>query len=484
MKLESNLLTITDLSVAYNNQIALNPATFSLKRGEKVAIVGESGSGKSTIVNAILGVLPDTALQTGTIEYAGKRIGYVPQDPTTNLNPVLKIGEQVRDVLQVVTSKRLKSSSAEISQVLERAGLDKAKERLKQFPHQFSGGMKQRVLIGMGMSQHPELLVADEPTSALDATIATKVLEYLDDQVQTNRTSLLFVTHDLLLAATQADRIIVMQGGDVVEIGDTEQIMHQPRHAYTKELLAASKGKAKVTQADDAPEVLYAIENLTKEFAVKGASEPLIPVNNLSFRIYRGQTLAVVGESGSGKTTLINLLMGLETPTSGAVNFEGKNLEQILLNRKLRDDYIHKVSAVFQNPYSSLNPTLRVRQIIEEPLIIHKQRLKQYREPLLRKLRVAEVLEQVHLDAELVDRHPTALSGGQRQRVAIARALVLEPEVIFFDEPTSALDVLVSSKIINLLAELQLRNNLTYVFITHDIKIANQLADDVLEMGA
>ncbi len=528
------LLEVKDLQVGFRTQnglvSALNGVSFTVEQGESVAIVGESGSGKSTTAHAIINLLPGSGRITGgqvlfegrdlatasrheLEEVRGKRIGFVPQDPMSNLNPVWSIGFQVEETIRangLATGKReVRKKSIE---VLQQAGLQDADRRLRQFPHQFSGGMRQRVLIGLGLSSSPRLLIADEPTSALDVTVQRRILDHLESLTQTVGTSLLFITHDLGLAAERAEKLIVMYKGKIVEAGPSLEILQNPLHPYTQRLIAAAPSLASrriqasgqtlgalahtepraaegfdlVTAAEERAENLGAaagrpvieVENLTKVFKIRSGgfrSTDFTAVDDVSFSIAKGTTTALVGESGSGKSTVAKLLLKLENPTSGAITVQGRRIENLRGKELL--SLRRAMQPVFQDPYGSLDPLTNIGNTIAEPLKVHK-----VGDRVSRRERVFELLDQVSLPRVIAGRYPNELSGGQRQRVAIARALALEPDLVVLDEAVSALDVLVQAQILRLLAELQGELGLTYLFITHDLAVVRVIADNVCVM--
>lgn len=509
------LLDIQDLKITFESTTGVVEAVrdfdLTMYPGQSVAIVGESGSGKSTAAMSILGLLPGSGkVVGGSIRFDGKElteldrkgwqavrgseIGLVPQDPMSNLNPVWRIGTQVEESLRANNVVEGTNRHKRVVELLEEAGLPDAERRAKQYPHEFSGGMRQRALIAIGLAARPKLLIADELTSALDVTVQKRILDHLETLTDELGTALLFITHDLGLAAERADFVVVMHRGRVVERGPSLQILRNPQHPYTQRLVKAAPSLASariqsakaqgleseenVSAGREAGKEVVRAEHLVKEFDVRGQrgdNKILRAVDDVSFSLHRGTTLALVGESGSGKSTVANMVLSLVEPTSGRVIFEGRDISQ--LKGKELFTMRRKMQVVFQNPYGSLDPMYSVYRCIEEPLKLHKVGNRKERE-----LRVAELLDMVQLPRSAMRRYPNELSGGQRQRVAIARAMALKPEVIVLDEAVSALDVLVQNQIIGLLADLQNDMNLAYLFITHDLAVVRQIADHVVVM--
>jgi peptide/nickel transport system ATP-binding protein len=512
------LLEIKDLAISFKTSggevNAVRNAHLTVMPGETVAIVGESGSGKSTTALAAIGLLPSNGRVSGgqilfdgedisnasekrMIELRGTSIGMVPQDPMSNLNPVWKIGYQVRETLK---ANGLPDSADDVAKVLSEAGLPDAARRAKQYPHEFSGGMRQRALIAIGLSCQPRLLIADEPTSALDVTVQRQILDHLDKMTTELGTAVLLITHDLGLAAERADKVVVMYRGQVVESGPSLELLQNPQHPYTKRLVASAPSLASrriqaakelgvesedllapdedVVVASAMPDEVLQIENLRKVFKLRsgiGRSTDFTAVDDVSFSVKRGTTTAIVGESGSGKSTVAQMVLNLLQPTSGRIVFDG--VDTSTLNSKEIFAFRRRVQPIFQDPYGSLDPMYNIFRTIEEPLRTHK-----IGDKVSREKKVRELLDQVALPQSTMQRYPNELSGGQRQRVAIARALALDPEVIICDEAVSALDVLVQAQVLNLLAELQSRLGLTYLFITHDLAVVRQIADHVCVM--
>ncbi|RFD74728.1 diguanylate cyclase [Gardnerella vaginalis] len=611
------LLEVKNLQVDFTTDSkkavhAVRDASFSVYPGQWVAIVGESGSGKSTSAMAVLGLLPGTGHVTGgSIKLNGQEIsklkpkefaslrgtamGLVPQDPMSNLNPVWRIGTQVKEALLangVDVSHEKRSALAEalagdavevksnedetflgskelpelmevahkslaeigldefkvneamgyykkewvpgsetrwrvaddlikygvnddkaweiakkyvvganvddrIAGLLDEAGLPDAATRARQFPHEFSGGMRQRALIAIGLACRPDLLIADEPTSALDVTVQKRILDHLHTLTDSLGTSVLFITHDLGLAAARAQHVVVMYKGRVVESGPSLDVLQHPQHPYTKRLVAAAPSLASQRiisvkehggnadnllehhvvgeQTLEKSEHIITVDHLTREFKLPRKKELFKAVDDVSFSIKRGTTLAIVGESGSGKSTVANMVLRLLKPTSGTVTYEGKNIAELKGADLL--DFRRHVQPVFQNPYGSLDPMYSIYRSIEEPLRIHKIGDKKSRQN-----RVRELLDMVRMPASVMTRFPNELSGGQRQRIAIARAMALDPDVIVCDEAVSALDVLVQDQVLHLLNDLQAERGLSYLFITHDLAVVRQIADEVVVM--
>ena len=611
------LLEVRNLAIDFTTDTgkpvhAVRDANFTVYPGQWVAIVGESGSGKSTSAMAVLGLLPGTGhVVNGSIKLDGEEIagakqsefdklrgtkmGLVPQDPMSNLNPVWRIGTQVKEALKannmdVAHEKRsalakalagdevevkgnddetflgakelpelmteakkalteagvsgeafdkavarftnewvpgsetrwrvaddlIKAGVADdqawylakkyvtgstmddrIAGLLSEAGLPDAATRARQFPHEFSGGMRQRALIAIGLACRPDLLIADEPTSALDVTVQKKILDHLHMLTDSLGTAVLFITHDLGLAAERAQHIVVMYKGQVVESGPSLEVLQHPQHPYTKRLVAAApslasqriiSAKERGENADallghhiagestlEKSEHIITVDHLTKEFKLPRKKEMFKAVDDVSFSVKRGTTLAIVGESGSGKSTVANMVLHLLKPTSGKVFYEGRDTSTFKSKDLL--GFRRHVQPVFQNPYGSLDPMYSIFRSIEEPLRIHKIGDKKSRAN-----RVKELLDMVEMPASVMGRYPNELSGGQRQRIAIARAMALDPDVIVCDEAVSALDVLVQDQVLRLLNDLQAEKGLSYLFITHDLAVVRQIADEVVVM--
>jgi peptide/nickel transport system ATP-binding protein len=501
------LLQVEDLHVSYGTSAgalhAVQGVSLTVAQGEVVAVVGESGSGKSTLAQAVIGLLPGTGrVDSGRIRLSapdggaqdlvglpdkalravrGRRIGLVPQDPGVALNPVQKVGRQVAEVLRVHGLAEKRTAHLDAVALLAKAGLPEPEVRAGQYPHELSGGMRQRVLIAIAIAANPQLLIADEPTSALDATVQRRILDHLEHLTREAGTAVLLITHDLGVAADRADRLVVMHGGRIVEEGPVGQVLAGPREPYTRRLLESAPGlkparSAALRPAPAAGESpLVEVRDLVKEFPLPrvGRERPsLRAVDGVSFAIARGETLALVGESGSGKSTTARLLLRLADPTSGTVLFDGTDISAISGRewRELR----RRAQLVYQNPYASLDPRFSIAEVIAEPL-----RAFRVGDARTRRARAAELVDKVALPASVLDRLPAELSGGQRQRVAIARALALQPDLVVCDEPVSALDVSVQAQVLDLLAELQAEARLTYLFISHDLAVVRRIAHHV-----
>ncbi len=490
------LLSISGLEVSYHGQRVLHGIDLTVAEGERVALVGESGSGKSTTAAAVMNLLPSGgAVTAGRIEFRGedvahaderrllrlrgRQVGLVPQDPMSNLNPSARVGRQIAETLSAHGVATGRDAQRRAVELMGEAGIPDAERRCRQYPHEFSGGMRQRVLIAIALACQPDLLIADEPTSALDVTVQRQILDHLERLRADRGTSMLLVTHDLGLAADRADRVVVMSQGRIVEQGPAAQILRDPQEDYTRRLVAAAPSTTRTTSLaagrDDTGEAILEARHLTKAFAIRGRREQLTAVDDVSFSIRPGTTTAIVGESGSGKTTVARMALGLVTPTSGEVTVAG---EPVGTARGAQRRAIRRaMQPVFQDPYASLNPMFTVEHIVDEPLRVFR-----HGDRRSRRARVGELLDHVALPRDVAQRHPNELSGGQRQRVAIARALALDPRLVICDEAVSALDVLVQDQILRLLTDLQRDLGLSYLFITHDLAVVRLIAHDVLVM--
>ncbi|MDT9595010.1 ABC transporter ATP-binding protein [Nocardioides zeae] len=495
------LLAVDGLSVAYRGHEVVHDVAFELGRGESLALIGESGSGKSTVARSVLRLLPEEGRATGRVRFAGqevlgvperqfrrlrgREIGFVPQDPASSLNPVRTIGAQAKEATRLLDLDSTRARRDAVLEVLAQVGLDDPERVHASYPHQLSGGMLQRVLIGLAVLPRPALLVADEPTSALDVTIQKRILDLLTRLRSELDISLLLITHDLAVAAERADRLLVLKDGRVQESGPTAEVFAAPSSAYTRRLHAdvpalhperyadlRAVGEQRRTAAADEPGRIE-VAGVSRTF---GSGDGAVhAVDDVSFSVPAGTTHALVGESGSGKTTTIRLLLGLERPDAGTIRVAGRDLDAST-PAELREARRH-LQLVYQNPFTSLDPRWKVERLVREPLDRYAVGSRTERRE-----RAREALASVGLAEHLVERRPAALSGGQRQRVAIARALVLHPEVIVLDEPTSALDVSVQADIVELLLRLQADRGLTYVFVSHDLALVRQLAHTVSVM--
>jgi peptide/nickel transport system ATP-binding protein len=499
------LLTVEDLRVSFDTQSgpvqAVDGVSFELVPGEVLAIVGESGSGKSVTARAILGLDPPANTRiAGSAKLGGKelidadddvmrgvrgeRIAMVFQDPMTSFNPVYRIGWQIAEAIRAHRQGVSKSGARERTiELLDAVGIPDPGRRLDDYPHQFSGGMRQRAMIAMALALEPEILIADEPTTALDVTVQAEILSLLEQLNRERGLATILITHDLGVVAEVADRVLVMHEGAIVERGSLDEIFYSPSAAYTHKLLDA------VVRLDAAPplrarresEPLLEVTDLVKHFPVKRGLlfdrevDRVRAVDGVSLSVRRGETLGLVGESGSGKSTLSRAILQLLAPTSGSVRFEGREIAG-LSRRELRP-LRREMQMVFQDPYASLNPRRRIGQIVAEPL-----RLQGELSGAERRREVQGLLDRVGLSAEHYDRFPHEFSGGQRQRIGIARALALRPKLIVADEPVSALDVSIRAQILDLLSELQSELGLTYVFVAHDIAVVRHVSDRIAVM--
>ncbi len=493
-----SLVEVTNLSVAFGDKRVVEKASFTLDRGETLALVGESGSGKSLTALSLLQLLPPGGTNpTGRVVLNGHDMigadpatlhrargglaGIVFQEPMTSLNPLHRIGRQVAEA---ITLHRRPSRSAlrdRVIELLTQAGFPDAEHRLDAFPHQLSGGQRQRVMIATALANDPALLIADEPTTALDVTIQAQILELLARLKAERSLALLLITHDLQIVRRYADRVCVMQSGQIVEAGRVADIFAAPAHPYTRMLLAAVPKGAPTPCASESPNVLEA-DAVRVHFPIRrGVLRRVVGAvracDGVSIEVRAGETLGLVGESGSGKTTMGLAALRLET-SKGCVRFDGVDIATLDKRalRKLRA----KVQIVFQDPFGSLSPRLSVGEIVAEGLRVHEPSLSGAE----RASRVAAALEEVGLPAEFAERYPHEFSGGQRQRIAIARAMVLKPRFVVLDEPTSALDMSVQAQIVDLLRRLQRVHGLAYLFISHDLKVVRALAHRIVVLRA
>ncbi|MDR6303439.1 microcin C transport system ATP-binding protein [Nitrobacter vulgaris] len=499
--IDQPLLDVCDLSVAFHHaggpSIAVDRISFEIKRGECVALVGESGSGKSVSALSVLKLLPYPAAShpSGNIRFNGREllslsereirsvrgndISIIFQEPMTSLNPLHTIEEQIGEILLLHGGIRGAAARKRTLELLSQVGILDPETRLASYPHQLSGGQRQRVMIAMALANEPDLLIADEPTTALDVTVQAQILALLADIRARLGMSLLFITHDLGIVRRIADRVCVMNGGKIVEKGPVEEVFESPRHPYTRELLAAEPKPDPAPPRPESP-VVIAADDLKVWFPVRrGLLRRTVghikAVDGVTLKVRKGETLGVVGESGSGKTTLGLALLRLIS-SDGPIVFLGKNIQGLRFKemRPFRRD----MQIVFQDPFGALSPRMSVGDIVAEGLSVHQRALTDAE----RETRVVKALKDVGLDPATRFRYPHEFSGGQRQRISIARAVVLEPNFVVLDEPTSALDMLFQAQMVDLLRELQRKRDLTYMFISHDLRVVASLASHLIVM--
>lgn len=495
------ILTVKTLSVSFtlNEGMldAVKDLNFELYKGETLAIVGESGSGKSVFSNALMQLLPKNAIvdpQSSIVfeqqeilsksekemrKIRGDRIGMIFQEPMTSLNPYLKVGTQVAEAMRCHRSASAGEAKAKVLDLFDLVHLPNPKQAYSKYPHEFSGGQLQRIMIAMALINEPDILIADEPTTALDVTVQAEVLNLIKEIQAKMGMAVLFITHDLGVVKHFADRVLVMCKGEFVEQGNTKEVFETPQLDYTKMLINSIPRGKKGPVADDAVALLK-VDDIHVKFHVKThfisrKKEYFDAVKGLSLELKQGETLGIVGESGSGKSTLGRALIGL-LPSSGQIEFKGQNVNQ--LTKKERFALKKDIQVVFQDPYGSLSPRMTVGEIITEGLTVHRPELS--KSERLQKARIA--LQEVRLDPHSINRYPHEFSGGQRQRIAIARALILEPSFILLDEPTSALDRSVQLTVIDLLKNIQQQHNIGFLFISHDLSVVKALSDRVLVM--
>ncbi|KJC60549.1 microcin ABC transporter ATP-binding protein [Bradyrhizobium sp. LTSPM299] len=491
------LLDVRDLSVAFGRSIAVDGISFSVRRGECTALVGESGSGKSVSALSVLRLLPypTASHPSGAIRFKGRDllgsseremrgirgndISIIFQEPMTSLNPLHTIESQIREILNLHNGISGSMARARTLELLTQVGIPEPETRLQSYPHQLSGGQRQRVMIAMALANEPDLLIADEPTTALDVTVQAQILTLLAEIRTRLGMSMLFITHDLGIVRRIADTVCVMNSGKIVEQGPVEQVFTAPKHAYTKALLAAEPKPDPAPPQPDAPIVMSA-NDLKVWFPIKrGLLRSTVghikAVDGVSLAVRKGETLGVVGESGSGKTTLGLALLRLIS-SDGPIVFLGKDIQGLRFKemRPIRRD----MQIVFQDPFGSLSPRMSVDDIIAEGLLVHQPQLSREE----REARVIKALNDVGLDPDWRFRYPHEFSGGQRQRISIARAVVLEPNFVVLDEPTSALDMLLQAQMVDLLRNLQRKRDLTYMFISHDLRVVASLASHLIVM--
>ena len=492
------LLEIEHLTVRFGASTVVDDVSFAIAAGEKFALVGESGSGKSITALSVLRLV-DAAQSSGVVRFAGEdlmlktepqmqairgaRIGMIFQEPMTALNPLYTVGNQIIEVLQLHEALRPNAARARATELLARTGIPEPERRLDAYPHQLSGGQRQRAMIAMALACKPALLICDEPTTALDVTVQAQILALLDELQAEMGMALLFITHDLNLVRRFTHRVGVMERGRLVEQGPTTEVFAQPQHAYTRKLLASRPQRVVQPVPDDAP-VLLAAQDLGVNFSLSAGlfrRRNFQAVQQATLALRRGETLGIVGESGSGKTTLGMALLALQPVAAGSVSLAGERIDNA--SREVLRRMRRRMQVVFQDPFGSLSPRMTVGQIVGEGLALHRPELGRAERERL----VLEMLDEVGLSArqgvaDVLQRYPHEFSGGQRQRIAIARAVVLRPEVLVLDEPTSALDVSVQQQVLALLAELQRRHGLSYVFISHDLAVVRAMSHRVMVM--
>ena len=497
------LLEVRNLSVQFRtlsgSLLAVRGSSFSVSRGETLAVVGESGSGKSVTARAIMRMLAETASISETSEVyfngrnllklsdiemqriRGDRITMIFQEPLTSLNPIYRIGDQVAEIILRHRKISKKNARSEVVRLLDEVQIPDPEARASQYPHQLSGGQRQRVMIAMALANEPDLLIADEPTTALDVTVQAEILALLKDLQKSHGMAIMLITHDLGVVRKTSDRVCVMRRGEILEQGLAEQIFNSPKHPYTRHLIDSEPSGRPDPLPKDALEIISG-KGMRTIFKIKHGSFfnrktlDLVAVNDLSLSVRAGETLGIVGESGSGKSTLGMSLIRLQEPTAGEIKFQGRRIDK--LSKQVMRGFRTDLQVVFQDPFSSLNPRMIVRQIVAEGLVVNNIGASgKEREKLVR-----EALDEVQLDPDSLDRFPNEFSGGQRQRIAIARAMVMRPKFILLDEPTSALDLSIQAQIIDLLRELRRKHDLSYLFISHDLKVVKALCHRVIVM--
>tara|TARA_R110000868_G_scaffold190862_1_gene434909 strand:- start:209613 stop:211199 length:1587 start_codon:yes stop_codon:yes gene_type:complete len=493
----NKLLSVSGLHITIGSKAVVKDVSFDIEEGEVLCLVGESGSGKSLSASSVIGLLPDVAqVRAEHILFEGhdmmimdneskrllrgQEISMIFQEPMTALNPVMTVGDQVAEVFEVHTNLKRSDIKKEVIKLFNQVQIPEPERRFNDYPFQMSGGQRQRVMIAMALAMKPKLLIADEPTTALDVTVQQEILKLIIDLKDELGMAVLFITHDFGVVQEMADNVAVMKEGELVEFGTVQNVMCNPQHAYTKKLLAAMPVLRDEKRADINSEFFLKVENLSKIFHVKeggffGKMKPFYALKNVSFDMKKGETIGVVGESGCGKSTLSRCLVRLYEMDGGEVTFKGEktsNYKGVALKNMRRD-----MQMVFQDPYSSLNPRMKIGEAIGEGLKAHGVMTKKERKVFVEKL-----LVDVGLEPSTYDRYPHQFSGGQRQRIGIARAIALRPALIIADEAVSALDVSVQKQVLDLMADLKEKYQLSYLFVSHDLRIISQISDRVLVM--
>ena len=516
-------LKINNLSVNYEMRretiYAAKKVNINVEKGEILGLVGESGSGKSTVGNAIINLIDEPGKVSGgsiildgtdiyenpenILKLRGKKIGLIFQDPQTSLNPILTIGEQLIETIQTHLKLTTEEAKNKAVSLLKEVGIKDAETRFNNYPHQFSGGMRQRVVISLALCCEPELLIADEPTTALDVSIQSQILDLIKRLTKERNLAVILITHDMGVISETTSRVAVMKNGDLIEIGPTKEILTNPKEIYTKALVSSVPptnkkiSRFKIIQKENKSEnetnikilnrwtkkeiidqELVKVKNLSKtfddNFFTENSKNSVMAVDNVSFDIREGESFGLVGESGSGKSTIAKMIVNLYSPSAGDINFDNVCITKIKSNKEMMK-FRKQIQMIFQDPYSSLNGRLKVKDIVSEPIKLHNptissKDLESY---------IYDLLESVELTQQSAERYPHEFSGGQRQRISIARALATQPRLLVCDEPTSALDVSIQAQILNLLKDLQEQLNLTILFISHDLPVVRQMCDRI-----
>ena len=518
-----SFLKINNLSVNYEMRreivYAAKGVNINVEKGEILGLVGESGSGKSTVGNAIINLIDEPGkVSSGSIivdgvniyenpenilQLRGKKIGLIFQDPQTSLNPILTIGEQLIETIQTHLKLNKEEAKEKAINLLKEVGIKDAEIRFNNYPHQFSGGMRQRVVISLALCCEPELLIADEPTTALDVSIQSQILDLIKRLTKERNLAVILITHDMGVISETTNRVAVMKNGDLVEIGPTKEILTNPKEIYTKALVSSvpptnkkinrfkiiekenktqSETNIKIlnrwTKKEIIKQDLVKVKNLSKtfddNFFTESSKNSVMAVNDVSFNIKEGESFGLVGESGSGKSTIAKMIVNLYRPSAGDIDFDNVCITKIKSNKEMMK-FRKQIQMIFQDPYSSLNGRLKVKDIVSEPIKLHNPSISSKDIDSY----IYDLLESVELTQQSAERYPHEFSGGQRQRISIARALATQPRLLVCDEPTSALDVSIQAQILNLLKDLQEQLNLTILFISHDLPVVRQMCDRI-----